>query len=134
MSTLPKTEDRVGSSMLATRAALPSHLVLVPKSMATKDTSDHRHYRGGHSRRQYAVRVGYLSPRLISKIPEGIPNTQNTQRSCKWRRTTFTYSLMLSHIQLCFDWSSLGSMSAEGFLSLMTLVLVYDLGQFPHTA
>lgn len=51
MSTLRNTEDKVGPSVLGTRAARPSHLVQVPKSMATKDTSDHKHYRGGYSRR-----------------------------------------------------------------------------------
>ena len=82
-STFPKIEDKVGPSVLGTRVACPSHLVLVPKSMATKDTSNHKHYRGGHSHRQYAMWAGCLSPRLSSDIPEGIPDTQNTQRICK---------------------------------------------------
>jgi len=47
MRTLPKNEDSVGPSVLGTRIERPSHLVLVPKSMATKDTSNHRHYQGG---------------------------------------------------------------------------------------
>ena len=101
-STLPETKDEVGTSVLGTRVARPSHLVLVPKSMATKDTSNHRHYCGGHSHRQYTVWAGHLSPQLNSKIPEAIPNTQNSQRSYKRRWATFTYSPMLSCILLCF--------------------------------
>ena len=107
-SILPKTEDRVSSFVLGTRETHPSHLMFVPKSMATKDTSYQRHYRGGHSRRQYAVWARYLSPRLSSDIPEGIPDTQNTQRRCKQMQATFTYSPMLSRIQLHFYWSSPG--------------------------
>ena len=97
-STLPKTEEKVGPSVLGTRAAYPSHLVLVPKIMATKDTSNHRHYRGGHSRREYAVWERYLSPRLSSNIPKGIPDTQNTKRRWKQIWATCTYSLMFSRI------------------------------------
>lgn len=107
-STLPKTEDKVDSSVLGTRAAHPSHLVFFPKSMATMVTSDHRHYRGGHSRRQYAVWAGYLSPQLSSDIPEGILDTQNIQRRCKRMWATFVYSMMLSHIYLYFKWSGPG--------------------------
>jgi len=47
MSTLPKTEDIVGLSMLGTKVARPSHLVLVPKSIAIKDTLDTDTTRGG---------------------------------------------------------------------------------------
>jgi len=62
-STLLKTEDKVGSSMLGTRSACPNHLVLIPKSMATKDTSDHRHYQGG----PYSQIV-----RCVGMIPESL--------------------------------------------------------------
>lgn len=63
--------------MLGTRATRPSHLMLIPKGMATMITSNNRHYQGGHSRRQYIVWPRYPSPQLSSDIPEGIPDTQN---------------------------------------------------------
>jgi len=71
------------------------------------------------------VWAGYLSPRLNSEIPEGIPNTKNTQTICKRRWASFTYSLMLSHILLRFYWSGPSSMSVEGiFLSFNDTSLV----------
>ena len=101
---------------------VPGQLILVTlckylEVLATRDTSNHRHYQGGHSRRQHVVWAGSLSPRFSSEIPEGTPSTQNAQRICKRRQDTFNYSSTLSHISLHCQWNGLGNMSVEGFFT-----------------
>lgn len=133
MSTLPKTEDIVDSSMLGTREAHPSHLVFVPKSMAIKDTSTHKYYWGDIvadstlcGQDTWVPDLAPISPKgsLIHKIPKG------NLRKCGLPSITVRCCLIFGS---AFTTVVPYSMSAERFLYLMTLFSVYDLRQLTHT-
>lgn len=83
---------------LGTKEAYPSHLVFVPKKYGHYGYLKSKTLPGAHRHRQYAMWEGYLSPRLNSDIPEGIPDTYNAQIRRNWRWATFVFSILFSGI------------------------------------
>lgn len=130
--TLPKTEDKVGSSVLGTKEVCPSHLVFGPKSMATIVTSNHRHYWAGHSFRQYVVWVGYLSPNSAPMSPKGSLIHRIPKRDASEGGIPSFIVLCCLIFSSTFNGVVPDSVSVEGFPSLMTLVSVYNLGKLIH--